>query len=570
MRGFVLLVIDLTLLVMASVGALLLRNNLVLHPQQLEELFPYLSITLAVAVPVLLAFGLNRSIWRLSAMEDYIRVMAAAILIVAGATVASFLLNRLEGVPRSLPVLLAMLAMLALVGIRVIARLRHAGKQRGRSQRAAAVTSIAEVPGARETVLVVGINRIAELYLQSVKEYAAQRVTIAGLLGRSDRHKGRLVQQHKVWGTTAEVAEVLPELESHGLFVTRIVVTMPFEKLSPAARSALVQVEQSSDIKLDYFAERLLFCEETGISSFAATKNPAPQDCCIGEFSIAALEPAILARRGYWRVKRVLDAAGALMLLVLASPFMAFAAMLVALDLGPVVIFKQQRPGLGGRPFNVFKFATMAVPRAGDGSLIPDEQRISPIGAFIRRFRLDELPQLVNILKGDMSFIGPRPLLPRDQTAAYAARLLVRPGLTGWAQIRGGRAVAAADKAALDVWYVQNASLMLDVKILLRTVPMVIFGERSDSAAVSKAWDDLGRAGICLTEVLSNGAAEFKADGPMAQFMELVRTDRFVHADRYPEGGAQKIWTATRKISQHDGPPDRSKARARQTALPTG
>jgi hypothetical protein len=102
-----------------------------------------------------------------------------------------------------------------------------------------------------------------------------------------------------------------------------------------------------------------------------------------------------------------------------------------------------------------------------------------------------------------MSFVGPRPLLPADQPAAYAARLLVRPGLTGWAQVKGGREISAADKAALDVWYVRNASLALDLKILAHTVTMVIFGEKVDRAAIQHAWHELRQAGICKVEFAS-------------------------------------------------------------------
>ena len=110
--------------------------------------------------------------------------------------------------------------------------------------------------------------------------------------------------------------------------------------------------------------------------------------------------------------------------------------------------------------------------------------------------RLDELLQLYNILCGEMSFVGPRPLLPADQLTGYAARLLVRPGLTGWAQVHGGRQVRAIDKAALDVWYVENASLWLDLKIIALTVPMVLFGERTNKKTIEQTWADLRRAGI--------------------------------------------------------------------------
>ncbi len=133
----------------------------------------------------------------------------------------------------------------------------------------------------------------------------------------------------------------------------------------------------------------------------------------------------------------------------------------------------------------------MADAHDADGKRKSDDERSSVIGDFLRRSRLDELPQLLNILKGEMSFVGPRPLLPVDQPIDRAARLLVRPGLTGWAQIKGGRQISPADKAALDVWYVGNMSLALDIEILLGTMPMLIFGERVTETAIGQAWRDI-------------------------------------------------------------------------------
>jgi lipopolysaccharide/colanic/teichoic acid biosynthesis glycosyltransferase len=112
------------------------------------------------------------------------------------------------------------------------------------------------------------------------------------------------------------------------------------------------------------------------------------------------------------------------------------------------------------------------------GNRLPDELRSSSIGRFLRRSRLDELPQLYNILIGEMSFVGPRPLLPVDQPNGQTSRLLVRPGLTGWAQVNGGRDISPEEKAGLDLWYLENASFRLDIKILWRTLGMMIFGER--------------------------------------------------------------------------------------------
>jgi lipopolysaccharide/colanic/teichoic acid biosynthesis glycosyltransferase len=143
----------------------------------------------------------------------------------------------------------------------------------------------------------------------------------------------------------------------------------------------------------------------------------------------------------------------------------------------------------------------MGAAYAADGRKLSDAERSSGICNLLRRTRADEIPQLFNILRGDMSFIGPRPLLPRDQDPAYRARLLIRPGLTGWAQVVGGREISAEDKAALDVWYVRNASLILDLKVFLKTIPLVFFGERISRRSIESAWNDLRRAGVLRTNL---------------------------------------------------------------------
>ncbi|MBM3553323.1 MAG: sugar transferase [Alphaproteobacteria bacterium] len=217
-------------------------------------------------------------------------------------------------------------------------------------------------------------------------------------------------------------------------------------------------------------------------------------------FHIGHDDLAALKQRPYWRIRRALDVAGALSLLMVLSPVMLCVAILIAIDVGLPVVFWQQRPGLNGRPFKLYKFRTMAAAHKANGERTPDDERTSDIGRFLRRTRLDELPQLLSILTGEMSFIGPRPLLPVDQPAAFSARLLVRPGLTGWAQVVGGREISAADKAALDIWYILNASPALDLEIVTRTVSMVLFGEGVDVLAVRRAWRELQRAGVCTVK----------------------------------------------------------------------
>ena len=176
-------------------------------------------------------------------------------------------------------------------------------------------------------------------------------------------------------------------------------------------------------------------------------------------------------------VKRMFDLmAASLALLLLALPLLALAWQ-IRRKLGSPVLFRQVRPGLQGRPFTMVKFRTMTDKRGPDGALLPDAQRLTSFGRFLRASSLDELPELWNVLKGEMSLVGPRPLLMEYlpfYTPEQARRHEARPGITGWAQVNGRNAISWDDKFALDVWYVDHRNLWLDVKILWRTVRKVL------------------------------------------------------------------------------------------------
>jgi len=178
-------------------------------------------------------------------------------------------------------------------------------------------------------------------------------------------------------------------------------------------------------------------------------------------------------------LKRAFDFSAALMLVLLLSPVFVATAAAVAWRMGLPVLFRQRRPGLHGRPFEVLKFRTMAEVAGADGQPLPDEARLTPLGVLLRRFSLDELPQLFNVLRGDMSLVGPRPLL-MEYLPLYSAEQMrrhdVRPGITGWSQVNGRNALSWEDKFALDVWYVDHHSFWLDLKILARTAGRVFAG----------------------------------------------------------------------------------------------
>ena len=178
--------------------------------------------------------------------------------------------------------------------------------------------------------------------------------------------------------------------------------------------------------------------------------------------------------------KSLLDRSAAAAGLVVLSPVLAGVALGVALRLGRPVLFRQTRPGLGARPFEMLKFRTMTDARDADGQLLPDTERITPLGQFLRSSSLDELPELWNVLRGEMSLVGPRPLLVRyldRYTPTQARRHHVKPGITGWAQIHGRNAISWDEKFERDVWYVEHVSPSLDLKILLMTLRKVLIRE---------------------------------------------------------------------------------------------
>jgi len=179
-------------------------------------------------------------------------------------------------------------------------------------------------------------------------------------------------------------------------------------------------------------------------------------------------------------VKRLFDIAVATLLLILTLPLLLLVAVLVRLFLGAPVLFSQVRPGLHGQPFTVHKFRSMNDRKDEQGKLLSDDARLTSFGLFLRRSSLDELPQLFNVLRGDISLVGPRPLL-MDYLPLYspeqARRHLVRPGITGWAQVNGRNAISWERKFELDVWYVDHQSFWLDMKILALTAKKVLIKE---------------------------------------------------------------------------------------------
>ncbi|PXA97204.1 hypothetical protein DMC47_14910 [Nostoc sp. 3335mG] len=203
-------------------------------------------------------------------------------------------------------------------------------------------------------------------------------------------------------------------------------------------------------------------------------------------------------------LKRFLDIVGAGAGLILLSPVIVICAVAVARSTGRPILFRQQRPGREGRPFGMIKFRTMSDARDIHGGLLPDKDRLTRVGRFLRSTSLDELPELWNVLVGDMSLVGPRPLLMRyleRYTPEQSRRHDVKPGVTGWAQINGRNAISWEEKFALDIWYVDNRSFLLDLRILYLTVKQVILRRNINSAEAATMPEFLGNVDTSQADI---------------------------------------------------------------------
>jgi lipopolysaccharide/colanic/teichoic acid biosynthesis glycosyltransferase len=267
---------------------------------------------------------------------------------------------------------------------------------------------------------------------------------------------------------------LIDEFGEHGIRINRVIVGGEDHLLLPEVLRDIERVCNQREIRLD-FVPRLVGLRET--------KGLGTEILDTGVVS----PPVKIALPSYFHIKRIVDLLAALVIVVLLLPILVLVAGLVLLDVGSPVLFWQQRIGAGGTTFLLQKFRTLRPPFDWNAQPVPDEQRLSWIGRILRTTRLDELPQLLNVMVGDMSIVGPRPLLPRDQPPNPGVRLIVRPGITGWAQVNGGNLLTPGEKDQLDEWYIRNASLLLDLRIICMTFVFLFRGEQRSELALADA-----------------------------------------------------------------------------------
>jgi lipopolysaccharide/colanic/teichoic acid biosynthesis glycosyltransferase len=452
--------------------AVWLRDTDFLTRFSFADTLAYCLVSFAISLIAFAWLRVGHGLTRFFSANEALELFKACAIAMAVTAFVMFTFTRLDAAPRSrLAIHLFVLTGLLSLG-RLVSRRAERRRARARSKSAERASEGA----AAENIIVVGASRLAAHYIRMIDDFAAENHKIVALLDDNPRFRGRSVCGRLVIGGPDDLADILDEYRVHGLEISRIVVASDLRAFSPQRWHALRSECDARGLNFQFLPERLGLLAP-GIA-LSRAEETAPN---------AAESAAALRRRPYWKVKRGLDLTVAGLTAILTAPAFMIVAAVVLIDVGAPVTFWQQRIGRGGRPIHVYKFRTLRATFTRDGAAVAPENRLSRTGAFLRATRLDELPQLYNILIGDMSIVGPRPLLPVDQPEDASLRLAVPPGLTGWAQIHGGKLITAEEKNALDEWYVRNASFALDAEILLRTAWTMFTGDVRNDAVVEAA-----------------------------------------------------------------------------------
>jgi lipopolysaccharide/colanic/teichoic acid biosynthesis glycosyltransferase len=413
----------------------------------------YCLIAFSAALLMVFVFRLGRSVYRQVSAREARSIVGASLAGTALSTICTFSFDRLDYIPRSLPVIQVLVLCALLLGGRAIATRRGS---RGLCANNYLVAS---------HTLLIGANSFSASYLKMLDAFNVDRTNIVAVLDHNPKLFGRSVLGHPIIGPPSAIARVISEYRVHGVDVDRVLIC----DNRPKEDSVWNEIEQYCDltkVELKFLSDVLGFELVETIEDKDESEEPE-------------------GSKGHRLAKRAFDLLICVAMAIAISPIVTLIAIGVTVDLGWPIIFWQKRIGYRGHPFLVFKFRTLHAPYDRRGNFVEEDRRTSRFGSFLRRTRLDELPQLWNIFCSEMSFVGPRPLLPIDQPKGSQLRLQMKPGVTGWAQINGGRHNTPEAKGMLDEWYVRNASIWLDMRIILGTLRTVLLGDENVSRRVS-------------------------------------------------------------------------------------
>jgi lipopolysaccharide/colanic/teichoic acid biosynthesis glycosyltransferase len=448
--------------------AYLLRDGTILRP---DAVATYCGVAFLGSLLVFQWFQTSSPISRFYSIRDAFELIKACVLIAALSAVVAFVLTRLDEAPRSIPILHFMLLASGLLGGRILLRLRESRRE---SRRPNATKKV-------DHILIIQASRLAWFFSKMVEELAPGGYQIVAILDERPKLKHRSLNGYPIIGAPTDLEKVIADYAMHGVRIDKVVLAAQPEDLSAIVWDEVSRVCRNLHIGLEVLPERLMLEQPPG-SEDTAISSPPTEASAVTENSLP-----LSLDRPFWKIKRGIDFMVALSLVILMSPIALVICALALLDVGIPIVFWQRRIGRNGAPLYLYKFRTLQTPFDRRTKERREVQQVSSFGRFLRATRLDELPQLWSVLSGDMSLIGPRPLLPVDQPQGLSLRLTVRPGVTGWAQVCGGRLISVEEKNALDEWYICHASLRLEMVIVGCTLRTFLTGDQRDERAISAA-----------------------------------------------------------------------------------
>lgn len=455
--------------------ALLIRDDDLLAGDKLTTSGAFSAIAFVASILAFVAFRIRDGLTRYFSVHDALNVARAVVMAELLTFVALFTATRLDGIPRATPFIHALVLAAGLVAARIVARIYDPERY--------ATRKLQREPS--ENIIMIGSNRASSLYISLLEACAPDKHRVIGVLDDQPGMKGRSVSNVRVLGKPAELLTIINEFAEHGITTHRVIVGGDADFLPEEVMDEIDRVCALREVAIN-FLPALIGLNVGNVppaNGPSATAESEPQSTTDGSIS----SPTGIAASKYFRFKRLPDVVIASILVVALLPVLLVVSCVVLFDVGSPIMFWQQRLGVGGRTFLLHKFRSLKPSYDWRGLPIPFSDRESWVGRMLRRSRLDELPQLLNILTGDMSLVGPRPLLPADQPQDPTTRLMIRPGITGWAQVNGGTLLTPQEKEELDEWYIQNVSPWLDLRILIMTALMLMTGERRSEKALAQA-----------------------------------------------------------------------------------
>ena len=444
--------------------ALYVRHAYVLSVNEATTAALYCGISLVFSLIAFLSFRLSDGDSHHFSVQDATNVVKAVFSAGFMTALVLFTFTRLDGIPRTTPLIHVFILTAGLIAMRAIRRFRDS------DHTVVNDTNHSQI----EHIIMIGATRLSSLYIKFVRACSPLNHRIVAVLDDKAKMIGRAIIGVPVIAKIQNIEPVIKKFAVHGVRIHRLIIGGDEHLLTEVALAKVRHVCDQRQIKLQFVPDLI------GLDRFPAIQNDIAAD-------IVAQPPSVMTLPAYHQVKRIIDFIIAATTILALLPLFIMVSLLVLLDVGSPVVFWQQRIGQGGGCFLLYKFRTLRTPFDSDGRPLANVQRISWIGRLLRDTRLDELPQLFNVLVGDMSLIGPRPLLLHDQPTNSTLRLSARPGISGWAQVNGGNLITPNEKGALDEWYIRNASPWLDLRIVGLTLRFGFTGERRSEHALSQA-----------------------------------------------------------------------------------